>query len=82
MPRKGEVVKREILPDPKFKSELVARFINRIMRRGKKNLAQSILYEALDIIHQKTKEDPLPVFQRAIEHIKPVVEVRSRRVGG
>ena len=82
MPRKGEVVKREILPDPKFKSELVARFINRIMRRGKKNLAQSMLYEALDIIHQKTKEDPLPFFQKAIENIKPVVEVRSRRVGG
>jgi len=82
MPRKKEVIKREILPDPKYKSELVAKFINRIMRRGKKNLAQFILYEAFDIIHQKTKEDPLPLFQKAVENIKPAVEVRSRRVGG
>ncbi len=82
MPRKGEVVKRDILPDPKYKSELVARFINGIMHRGKKDLAQSILYEAFDIIHEKTREDPLPLFQKAIENSKPVVEVRSRRVGG
>jgi small subunit ribosomal protein S7 len=82
MPRKKEIIKREILPDPKYKSELVARFTNRVMRRGKKNLAQSILYEAFDIVHQKTKEDPLPLFQKAIENIKPLVEVRSRRVGG
>jgi small subunit ribosomal protein S7 len=82
MPRKGEAVRRDILSDPKYKSELVAKFVNRIMDRGKKNLAQSILYEAFDIIHQKTNEDPFPVFQKAIENIKPVVEVRSRRVGG
>ncbi len=82
MPRKREIIKREILPDPKYKSELVARFTNRIMERGKKNLAQSTLYEAFDIVHQKTKEDPLPLFQRAIENLKPVVEVKSRRVGG
>jgi small subunit ribosomal protein S7 len=82
MPRKAEVLKREILPDPKYKSELVARFINRIMKRGKKNLAQSILYNALDIIHQKAKEDPISLFQKAVENVKPVVEVRSRRVGG
>ncbi|UCH00861.1 MAG: 30S ribosomal protein S7 [Deltaproteobacteria bacterium] len=82
MPRKKEIIKREILPDPKYKSELVARFTNRVMWRGKKNLAQSILYEAFDIVHQKTKEDPLPLFQKAIENIKPLVEVRSRRVGG
>lgn len=82
MTRKGEIIKREILPDPKYKSELVAKFINRVMQKGKKNLAQFILYEAFDIIHQKTKEDPLSIFQKAIEDVKPAVEVRSRRVGG
>jgi small subunit ribosomal protein S7 len=82
MTRKGEVAKREVLPDPKYKSELVARFTNRIMQQGKKNLAQSIVYEAFDIIHQKTKEDPLSLFQKALENVKPAVEVRSRRVGG
>ena len=82
MPRKAVILKREILPDPKYKSELVAKFINRIMQRGKKNLAQSILYDAFDIIHEKAKEDPLALFQKAVENVKPVVEVRSRRVGG
>ena len=82
MPRKAEVTRREILPDPKYKSELVSRFINRIMKGGKRNLAQSILYDAFDIMHQKTKEDPLVLFQKAIENVKPMVEVRSRRVGG
>jgi len=82
MPRKAVVLKREILPDPKYKSELVTKFINRIMQRGKKNLAQSILYDAFDIMHEKAKEDPLSLFQKAIENVKPVVEVRSRRVGG
>ncbi len=82
MPRKAVILIREILPDPKYKTELVTKFINRIMQSGKKNLAQSILYNAFDIIHEKTKEDPLPLFQKAIENVKPVVEVRSRRVGG
>jgi small subunit ribosomal protein S7 len=82
MSRKAVITKRKILPDPKYKSELVAKFINRIMQRGKKNLAQSIVYDAFDIIHEKTKEDPLSLFQKAIENIKPVVEVKSRRVGG
>jgi len=82
MPRKAVILKREILPDPKYKSELVTKFINRIMQRGKKNLAQSILYDAFDIIQEKAKEDPLSLFQKAIENVKPVVEVRSRRVGG
>jgi small subunit ribosomal protein S7 len=82
MPRKAVILKREILPDPKYKSELVAKFINRIMQRGKKNLAQSILYDAFDIIQEKAKEDPLALFQKAVENVKPVVEVRSRRVGG
>ncbi|GAF85384.1 MAG: 30S ribosomal protein S7 [Desulfobacteraceae bacterium] len=82
MPRKAVILKREILPDPKYKTELVTKFINRIMQSGKKNLAQSILYNAFDIIQEKTKEDPLSLFQKAIENVKPVVEVRSRRVGG
>ena len=82
MPRKAVTLKREILPDPKYKSELVTKFINRIMQRGKKNLAQSILYDAFDIMHEKAKEDPLSLFQKAIENVKPVVEVKSRRVGG
>ncbi len=82
MPRKKEPVKRDILPDPKYKNDLVAKFINNIMRDGKRNLAQSILYEAFDIIYKKTKEDPLALFQKAVENVKPLVEVRSRRVGG
>ncbi|MEA3359875.1 MAG: 30S ribosomal protein S7 [Thermodesulfobacteriota bacterium] len=82
MPRRKEPVKREILPDPKYKSELAAKFISKIMRGGKRNLAQSILYEAFDIIYKKTKEDPLALFQKAVENVKPLVEVRSRRVGG
>ncbi|MBN1226222.1 MAG: 30S ribosomal protein S7, partial [Deltaproteobacteria bacterium] len=82
MPRRKEPVKRDILPDPKYKNDLVAKFINNIMRDGKRNLAQSILYEAFDIIYKKTKEDPLTLFQKAVENVKPLVEVRSRRVGG
>jgi len=82
MPRRKEPVKRDILPDPKYKNDLVAKFINNIMRDGKRNLAQSILYEAFDIIYKKTKEDPLALFQKAVENVKPLVEVRSRRVGG
>jgi len=82
MPRRKEPVKREVLPDPKYKSDLVAKFISNIMRDGKRNLAQSILYEAFDIIYKKTKEDPLAFFQKAVENVKPLVEVRSRRVGG
>lgn len=82
MPRKKEAIKRDILPDPKYKSELVAKFINKIMLDGKRNLAQSILYDAFDIIHNRTKEDPLSLFQKAVENVKPIVEVRSRRVGG
>jgi small subunit ribosomal protein S7 len=82
MPRRREVPKREILPDPKWNSKLVSKFINGIMRRGKKSLAESVLYGAFDLIEQRTKEDPLKVFEKAVENAKPVVEVRSRRVGG
>jgi len=82
MPRKGEVRKREILPDPKFGDKLVAKFVNTIMSRGKKSVAESIFYRSLDIVTAKMKEDSLGVFKRAIENTRPTVEVRSRRVGG
>jgi small subunit ribosomal protein S7 len=82
MPRKGEVRRREILPDPKFHDRMVAKFINSMMGRGKKSTAERILYSAFDLITERAKEDPLGVFKRALDNVKPVVEVRSRRVGG
>lgn len=82
MPRKREVVRREIPPDPKYGDVLVAKFINGIMRRGKKTLAASILYEALEIVRKKTGEDPLPIFHKAVDNVRPLIEVKSRRVGG
>ena len=82
MPRKGEVRKREILPDPKYGDKLVAKFVNTIMSRGKKSVAESVFYRSLDIVTAKTKEDSLGLFKRAIENTRPTVEVRSRRVGG
>ena len=82
MPRKGKVPKRDVLPDPKYHSKLVTKFINGIMWDGKKSIAESILYRSLDIIHKRTNEDPLKLFEKAIENVKPVLEVRSRRVGG
>lgn len=82
MPRKRVVAKRRISPDPIYQSELVAKFINNLMKRGKKSVAQSLLYEAFDKIRERTKQDPLQVFQTAVENVKPAVEVRSRRVGG
>jgi small subunit ribosomal protein S7 len=82
MPRRREVPKREILPDPKYNNALVTKFINNLLKKGKKNVANSILYGAFDIIEQKTKESSIDVFERAVRNIKPVVEVKSRRVGG
>jgi small subunit ribosomal protein S7 len=82
MPRKGEVRKREISPDPKYGDKVVAKFVNTIMNRGKKSVAESIFYRSLDIVTAKTKEESLGVFKRAIENTRPTVEVRSRRVGG
>jgi small subunit ribosomal protein S7 len=82
MPRRRVVVRREILPDPKYKNVLVAKFINCIMRRGKKSVAERILYRALEIIKERTNEDPLKLFEKSINNVKPVLEVRSRRVGG
>ncbi len=82
MPRKGEVKKREILADPKYGDKLVAKFVNTIMKRGKKSVAERILYGSLDIVTAKIKEESLSIFKRALDNVKPTVEVRSRRVGG
>ncbi|MGQ9630307.1 MAG: 30S ribosomal protein S7 [bacterium] len=82
MPRKGFVREREIAPDPIYNSKTVSKFINTIMRRGKKGLAERIFYGALGIIEEKTGEYPVAVVERAIDNVKPVLEVKSRRVGG
>ncbi|RLB96290.1 MAG: 30S ribosomal protein S7, partial [Deltaproteobacteria bacterium] len=82
MPRKGEVPKRDVSPDPKYKSRLVQKFINGMMKEGKKSVAERIMYDAFDIIEKTTKQSPLKVFEQAMEHAKPRVEVKSRRVGG
>jgi len=82
MPRRREVSKREITPDPKYGSKMVARFINNLLRKGKKSTAERIFYGAFDIIADRTKDDPIKVFEKAMEQVKPMVEVKSRRVGG
>ena len=82
MPRKGPVPKRDILADPKFDNIKVAKFINQIMQRGKKSVAEKIMYTALDQISSKSKQDPLKVFEDALDRVAPQVEVKSRRVGG
>jgi len=82
MPRRREIPKREILPDPKFGSQDVAKFMNVIMTGGKKSVAEAIVYGALDQIKKRTSKDPLEVFTQAINNVKPMVEVKSRRVGG
>ncbi len=82
MPRRREVPKRIILPDPKFGSEKLAKFINMVMRSGKKAVAERILYDALDTITEKKGGDPLEVLEQALENVAPMVEVKSRRVGG
>jgi small subunit ribosomal protein S7 len=82
MSRKREAIHREILPDPKFHSPLVAKFINSLMRKGKKSTAEAILYRSLDLIGKKIEEEPIKVFEKAIDNVKPVIEVKSRRVGG
>jgi small subunit ribosomal protein S7 len=82
MPRRKVTVKREILPDPCFNDRLVAKFINSVMKKGKKSTAESLCYDSLELIKKKTGNDPLKVFKTAIDNIKPQVEVKSRRVGG
>ncbi len=82
MPRRREVVKRDILPDPKYNNKLVARFVNSLLKRGKKSVAESILYGAFDIIEKRAKEQPVDFFEKAVNNVKPMIEVKSRRVGG
>ena len=82
MPRRREVPKRKILPDPKYGDRMVAKFCNILMINGKKSTAEHIVYGALDVIQQRYKEDPLEVFRKALDTVKPKVEVKSRRVGG
>ncbi len=80
--RRRRAPERKVLPDPKYGSELVSKFINGLMLKGKKSKAEKIFYTAMDIIAQKTKKDPLEIFHKAMENVMPVLEVRSRRVGG
>ena len=80
--RKRRAVRRDVLPDPIYKSKVVTKLVNRIMLDGKKGVAEKILYEAFDIVKEKTNEDPVKVFLKALENIKPQLEVKSKRVGG
>lgn len=82
MPRKGPVARRDVLPDPIYNSKLVTRLINRIMIDGKKGVAQNILYDAFEMIRERTGNDPLEVFEQALKNVMPVLEVKARRVGG
>jgi small subunit ribosomal protein S7 len=82
MPRRGEVPKRKTVPDPKYKDRLVAKMMNTVMISGEKAIAERIVYGAFDVIQERFKEDPLEVFRRALDNVKPKVEVKSRRVGG
>jgi small subunit ribosomal protein S7 len=82
MPRRREVPKRETIPDPRFRSKAAAKFINNLMWDGKKSTSQRILYRAMDLVHQRTGEDPLRIFEKALGNVRPSVEVKSRRVGG
>ena len=80
--RKRRAVKRDVLPDPIYNSKIVTKLVNRIMLDGKKGVAQTILYDAFDMIKEKTGEEPMAVYEKALENLKPALEVKSRRVGG
>ena len=82
MPRRGFVPKRAVLPDPLYQSPLVTKFINSLMGDGKKSTAEEIFYHAMTIVQERTKEDPLKIFRKAVDNVKPMLEVKSRRVGG
>lgn len=82
MPRRGNVAKRDVLPDPLYNSKMVTRLVNSIMYDGKKGVSQKIVYGAFDIVREKTGKDPLEAFEKALENIMPVLEVKARRVGG
>ncbi len=82
MPRKREVRKRQIIPDPKYQDVLIAKFINGLMRQGKKSVAEQVFYGSLDLIKEKIHSDPLKTFKQAMDNVKPLIEVKPRRVGG
>ena len=82
MPRRGQIAKRDVLPDPLYNSKLVTRLINNVMLDGKKGVAQKIVYDAFDIIREKTGREPLEVFEEAMENVMPLLEVKARRIGG
>lgn len=82
MPRRGNVPHRECVPDPKYNEKIITKFINTVMYGGKRSAAERIVYGALEIIHQRTKDDPMKIFKKALSNLRPAVEVKSRRVGG
>jgi small subunit ribosomal protein S7 len=82
MPRRGNIVHREVVADSKYNEKLVTKFINSVMKDGKKSTAEKIVYGTFEIIHQKTKDDPMKVFKKALSNVRPAIEVKSRRVGG
>jgi small subunit ribosomal protein S7 len=82
MPRRREIAKRELLPDALYQSPLVTKFINTIMSEGKRSTAERILYQSFDLIKERSGDDPLKVFKKAVDNVKPALEVKSRRVGG
>ncbi len=82
MPRRGKVRRKKAAPDPFYNSTLISKFINIALKRGKKSVAERVIYGAMDIVKQKTKEDPLKVFEKAVENVRPLLETKSRRVGG
>lgn len=82
MPRRGKVKKRKLPPDHFYSSTLVSKFVNTVLKKGKKSVAERIVYGAMEQVKQKTKEDPLKIFEKAVENVKPVLETKSRRVGG
>jgi small subunit ribosomal protein S7 len=82
MPRRKRIVTREVLPDPKFNSIVVTKFINGLMKKGKKSVAETIFYDAIDKVEARTKKNGLEIFKKALDNVKPVLEVKSRRVGG
>lgn len=82
MPRRAVVQKRDVLPDPKYGNRLVAKFTNILMHEGKKSVAEGIIYDALDLVGDRTKQDPMKIFKQAIDNVRPALEVKSRRVGG
>ncbi len=82
MPRRREVPKRPVSPDPKFHDRTVSKFVSNLMTKGKKSLAERIFYGAMDVIQKRTREEPLKVFKKAMDNVKPILEVKARRVGG